>query len=152
NEQQANAHAAQADEQRDDAQRQRDAVRALNDQLQRTLYAAHMNLAQHAWDAGGVERVSELLEQYRPKPGETDLRGFEWHYLDRPCHAELLTMKGPATTVNAARSVSYSPDGKRLASLFFAGTVKVWDAQTGQELLTFQSDGRKVAFSPDGKR
>ena len=25
-------------------------------------------------------RVHELLEQHRPKPGETDLRGFEWHY------------------------------------------------------------------------
>ena len=53
-----------------------------------------MNLAQHAWDAGGIERVQELLEQHRPKPGETDLRGFEWHYLYRLCHAELLTLKG----------------------------------------------------------
>ena len=43
--------------------------------------------------AGGAERVSELLEQHRPKPGETDLRGFEWHYLNRLCHAELLTLK-----------------------------------------------------------
>src|SRR5262249_29906861 len=60
NEQQANAHAAQANEQRDDAQRQRDEVRALNERLQRTLYAAHVNLAQHAWEAGGVERVREL--------------------------------------------------------------------------------------------
>ena len=87
--------------QRDEAQRQRDEVKALNEklaakeqQLQRTLYAAHMNLAQHAWEAGSIERVQELLEQHRPKPGETDLRGFEWYYLYRLCHAELLTLKG----------------------------------------------------------
>ena len=105
---QANANATQAQEkaqeattQRDEAQKQRDEVQALNEklaakeqQLQRTLYAAHMNLAQHAWEAGGIERVRELLEQHRPKPGETDLRGFEWYYLYRLCHAELLTLKG----------------------------------------------------------
>jgi eukaryotic-like serine/threonine-protein kinase len=98
---QANANATEAQEkareattQRDAAQRQRDEVQALNDklaakeqQLQRTLYAAHMNLAQHAWEAGGTEQVRELLEEHRPKPGESDLRGFEWYYLYRLCHA-----------------------------------------------------------------
>src|SRR3954470_2085537 len=53
---QANANEAQAQEkaqeataQRDEAQKQRDEVRALNDRLQRTLYAAHMTVAQHTW-------------------------------------------------------------------------------------------------------
>jgi WD40 repeat protein len=43
--------------------------------------------------------------------------------------------------------VAFSPDGKRLAS-----GSKVWDAQSGQELLTLQGGGGSVAFSPDGKR
>src|SRR5262249_32890325 len=30
--------------------------------------------------------------------------------------------------------------------------VKVWDAQTGQELLSLKGAGSSVAFSPDGKR
>src|SRR5262249_12752780 len=78
---QANATATRAQEkaeeattQRDEAQRQRDEVRALNDRLQRTLYAAHMNLAHNAWNAGGAKRAWELLEQYRPKRGESDYR------------------------------------------------------------------------------
>ena len=91
---------------------------------------------------------SELLEQHRPKPGETDLRGFEWHYLNRLCHAELLTLKAHRPVY----SVAYSPDGKRLA-IASDQTAKVWDAQTGQELFTLKSGGRvDRAFSPDGKR
>src|SRR5438067_1137012 len=73
---QANANATQAQEkaqeantQRDEAQKQRDEVRALNDKLQRTLYAAHMNLAKSAWDTGNLERMIDLLDEHRPKPG-----------------------------------------------------------------------------------
>jgi WD40 repeat protein len=45
--------------------------------------------------------------------------------------------------------VTFSPDGKRLAS---AG--KIWDAQTGQQLLDFgqRISGGQVAFSSDGHR
>src|SRR5262249_59772364 len=45
--------------------------------------------------------------------------------------------------------------GKRLASASGDHTVKVWDAQTGQELFTFKGHSGyvfSVAFSPDGKR
>jgi hypothetical protein len=130
------------------ASEQRDEVRALNDQLRSTLYAANMNLAKHAWDEAAVPRVLELLEQHRPKPGETDLRSFEWYYLYRLCHAELLTLKGYSSQIPADRSVVFSPDGKRLASPDQDKTVKVWDAQTGQELLSLK--GRGVAFSSNG--
>ena len=46
---------------------------------------------------------------------------------------ELLTLKGHTSTV---LSVSLSGDGKRIASASIDRTVKVWDAQTGQEALT----------------
>src|SRR5262249_33587145 len=54
-----------------------------------------------------------------------------------------------------ARQVAYSPDGKRLASAHGLGknaVVRVWDAQTGRELLALEGVGGFVAYSPDGKR
>ncbi len=164
----ANANAKQAEQkeqeakdERDDAQRQRDEVKALNEKLQaaqaqlrKTLYMAHINLAQQAWDAGSIERVQELLEQHRPRPGETDLRGFEWRYFNRLCHPEVLLIK-PAGHLSG---IAYSPDGKRLAAGVSGGVkdnvAKVWDARTGKELLTLKGHTWPVthtSFSPDGK-
>jgi len=51
--------------------------------------------------------------------------------------------------------VAFSPNGKRLASPAGDNMVKVWDAQTGQELLALKGHTswiHNAAFSPDGKR
>jgi eukaryotic-like serine/threonine-protein kinase len=117
------------------------------------LYIAHMNLAQRAWESNNIARLVDLLEGQRPqRNGDIDLRGFEWHYLWRLCHGELLTLKGHADGV---RSVAFSPDGKHLASGSGENTIKIWDAASGQGSLTLKGHAggvSSVAFSPDGKR
>src|SRR5438105_212689 len=63
----------------------------------------------------------------------------------------LLSLAGHATEVY---SVTFSPDGKRLASASNT-QVKVWDSSTGKELLNYPTRGPNVfglAFSPDGKK
>ena len=66
---------------------------------------------------------------------------------------EVVTYKG---NVGAINSVAFSPDGKRLAiaagTSWRDGEIKVWDAETGQELHTLPAGGSSVAFSPDGRR
>jgi WD40 repeat protein len=52
-------------------------------------------------------------------------------------------------------AVAFSPDGKRLASGSLDQTVRLWDAERGQEVLTLKGHSdpvSAVAFSPDGTR
>ncbi len=72
----------------------------------------------------------------------------------------LLTYAGHSAEV---RSVAFSPDGKRIASACgsplyqdaerIVGEVKIWDAQSGTELVKVAGHAKsvlRVAFSPDG--
>jgi WD40 repeat protein len=48
----------------------------------------------------------------------------------------------------------FSPDGRRIATASHDGTVRIWDAGTGQEVLTLRGHAgavQSVAFSPDGR-
>jgi WD40 repeat protein len=47
-------------------------------------------------------------------------------------------------------SASFSPDGKHMASADMWGKAKVWDAKTGEEILTLPGDVSRVCFNPDG--
>ena len=63
-----------------------------------------------------------------------------------------MTLRGHSGPVNG---VAYSPDGKRLATASYDQTAKVWDAESGKELLTLRGHSGPVlgvAYSPDGKR
>jgi WD40 repeat protein len=104
----------------------------------RRLYISDMRLAQPAWDNNQIGRVLELLDGQRPERTDgVDLRGFEWYYWWRRCNSDL-PLRGHAGQVT---SVGFSPDGRRLASGSQDKTVKVWDVQTGHEILTLKGQG-----------
>jgi WD40 repeat protein/serine/threonine protein kinase len=121
------------------------------------LYLARLQLAQAAWRSGNIVRLRELLEETRPRRGQQDLRGPEWHYLWRLCHPAATTLEGASGRI---RQVAFSPDGKRLASATLGEAVppafKIWDPRTGKELFSLPGKHgpfapSALAFSPDGR-
>jgi WD40 repeat protein len=122
--------------------------RQAKDLARRQLYAAQIHLAQQEWQDANAARALDLLGGSKPGPGGGDLRDFEWHYLWRLCHADLMTLHHG----DNVQRVAVSPDGTRLASAGSEAAV-LWDAATGRRVLTLPGQlSDAVAFSPDGSR
>jgi WD40 repeat protein/tRNA A-37 threonylcarbamoyl transferase component Bud32 len=114
-------------------------------------YAADMNVVQEAWDRGNFHRAQALLRTYLPRPGQRDLRGFEWRYLWGLCQDEsrLSFTNFPA---GVGVTAALSPDGRFLAAIS-GRTLKLLDYTTGRELkaLTLPLPNQEfsaLAFSP----
>jgi WD40 repeat protein/tetratricopeptide (TPR) repeat protein/serine/threonine protein kinase len=148
----AKGNAKRAAEQTLVAQANAKAAKALEQLARRRFYAAQTNLAMQAWRAGDIPRALELLEGQRPKPGEEDLRGFEWFYLWRLCYGD---RRVPIAGHKAATlALAFAPDGKTLVSGSADGTTRLWNTVTGepQGILRASGDGIWfVACSRDGK-
>ncbi len=110
-------------------------------------YISNLQLAQREWETFNIVRAEQILDGC-----PDDLRGWEWYHLKGCCRRRAFPFPGHNGTVHSA---VFSPDGKRLASVGADATVKVWNAQTGQAILTLKSPTShisNVCFSPDGKR
>ncbi len=78
----AESRKREADDARKQAEKGRDELASLNEDLRRTNYVAQIGLAQQAWREAQMDQVREHLQVTEPRrPGDTDLRGFEWYYL-----------------------------------------------------------------------
>lgn len=149
------------------AERALDAAETTSDKLRNVLYASDMNLVQAAWETGNISRAVRLLERHRPHPGETDVRGFEWYYWQRQCHAELSIVEIPElrSSVNLLGvsfliyGGSFDRDGGRMAAAVRADgesyDVRIWDA-VGKERFVLPglhlNGTLPVKLSPDGSR
>jgi WD40 repeat protein len=134
-----------------------DEARQERDHARRTLYLAHMSLAYNDWQDrhpySRIGRVLDLLDQYQPRPGEPDLRSFEWYYLHHLCNHELVRCS--RRKEGRVLALAYSPVGGILAGGGDDKVVTLWDDQTGRELRALHGHTAAVqglSFSPDGRR
>ncbi len=115
--------------------------------LEGTLYLQRIALAHRELSADNLGRALELLDQCPDR-----LRQWEWRYLKRLCQVEPRVLRDPGKA--EVTSVTFSPDGHRLAASAGDGTVKLWNIETGALIRTLPTGADfvySVAFHPDGK-
>jgi serine/threonine protein kinase/WD40 repeat protein len=162
-EERAIAATREAAQERDKVAESNASLRALADRQRRTLYASEMNLAQAAWESGDARRTLELLLHWAPKPGEEDLRGFEWHYWNRQAHQEKRAVRLQGLTPEDREmglEGAISPDGTRVAAAVRsrnprAWSLRVWDTSSGREIwrgAPVSGSFEWCAFSENGRR
>lgn len=138
-----------AEQQHGQAERARAEAMTQRQVARETAYAATIHHIEMARRAGDTTEFSRLMDEQVPQSGEPDMRGFEWFVLDR-LH-RFRPQRWPAFR-GPVHTVSYSPDGRRIAAAGEPGRIQVLDASTGRELVFWPSltTTRDVAFSPDG--
>ena len=121
--------------------------------LRRQAYASDMNLAQQAVAAYNIARARELLNRHRPRPGEADLRGWEWRYLWAQSRGQESASLRPAG--EAVGCVAFSPDGQILAAGGANRPVSLWSTTSHALLATLPGTSTglqsSLSFSPDGR-
>ena len=116
------------------------------DLAEATLARSNYFLAIARWDANHVAEANEYLDKVLPK-----YRHFEWYLARRQFLGSDMTFYGHTSPVQI---VSFSPNGRRIASAGDDNTIKLWDSTTGEELRTLVGHAgpvTSVSFSPDGQ-
>ncbi len=100
---------------------------AREQEARRSRYVAEVQLTQHALAGGDAARAQQLLERQRPRPGQEDLRGFEWGFLWRTVHQERAILYADRRVPGA---VVFPREGELLSVT--PSAVTVWDLETGR--------------------
>ncbi|MBN2507074.1 MAG: protein kinase [Verrucomicrobia bacterium] len=129
---------------RAEAEQARDNEAAARLTAEQQQYVASIALAQNLIEQGQYDHARQRLAW----PGLESLHGWEWGWLQRACHRDLLTFDGGGTELTGA---AFSPDGRWLAVGGFDGRVRLWDLNTGRLVHQLEGHTQRVLlldFSP----
>ncbi len=150
--QKADAARDEADQQREQAETARgDAVQAqqaekkAREDLAKVSYLRQVDLAYRDWLGLRFAHADKLLDECPPES-----RQWEWRYVKRLCHPELLAFG----IKDDVRGLAYSRDGQSIAGGVWGGSPKLWDPATGREVRQLDAlggAGNAVAFCRDGR-
>jgi WD40 repeat protein/serine/threonine protein kinase len=154
----ANSLRLQAEQDRDAAHKARDGEQAAKAEVEREKerlavfeYGRTIQIAYQAWLDGNLSAAVALLEGTRK-----DLRGWEWDYVHRLCHSDLMTIGGSDLRIGSA---VVSPNGKEILTLCSDNTLRfwtmrIWNASSGAEIVVIKGSSPFVSakYSPDGSR
>jgi WD40 repeat protein/serine/threonine protein kinase len=99
--------------------------REVNDTSRRQEYDSKLNHVKQALEAGQIELAQELFDGMERKPRE--LRGFEWHYLNRVLHRSLRLLKGHEAAITC---MAVGREANLIASGDRNGRILVWDLKS----------------------
>ena len=113
----------------------------------RSTYAANIRLAGSLINEGRFDQAREILIA-TPE----DYRGWEWGWLQRSCHQDLMTF---SRTNVYQMFAAFSPDMSLLATGGDENDFHLWDLASGREIWTLRGHTGWLlhgAFSPDGRK
>jgi WD40 repeat protein/predicted Ser/Thr protein kinase len=121
------------------------------EEVQGHLYVSNIVLAQTRLGAGEYDLAEAALRQCPPADEPDSRRPWEWRYLLRQWRPDAVTLSGHEGTVT---DVDYSPAGDLVATASLDGSVRLWDARTGEQTRMLAGHGtwvRAVCFIDGGR-
>jgi WD40 repeat protein len=120
---------------------------------QRMAYFGDLDRAHRELKDSFPLRAADILDKWL----DSDLRGWEWHYLRRQCQRELYTLHGGHSAGMLETALAWSPDGKLLAYSLDARHIALRDPITGKIVRTFVRPKGEflplwAVFDKEGKR
>ncbi len=117
----------------------------------RLLYDSQIKVARQALDSGQAEFAQEVLEGLKPGAGQVDLRGFEWHYLNRVSRRDASLLFDNHIPIS---TMVLGLDDRTLVAGDGEGDLIFWDMTAGRERARVRAHSGAVGgllFSPDGR-